>query len=333
VASPIAGLLRTAFRLRDRLKAHPGFARAYRRVSREAQNRRTFAPLVVHEGLLADRVRMDAYRRAIERYVKPGDTVLDLGTGSGILAFLAARRGAKKVWAIDHADVLEAARHVADRNGVRGVELVRTHSRDLRLPERVDVLLHEQIGAYVFDEDLVANIVDARERLLKPSGRILPSRFEVFLEPDTLREAHRVPFLWEQRIDGIDFACLRDLAEATPGAFFASLLPEQIEGLLCAPEPAMHLDLSRVREEDEAHEVTFSRRVVRSGRLDGLALYFRARFDDDIGFGNAPGDPATNWQIPLLRVPGRACREGETVAVSLTMEDVAVPSTWRWTVR
>ena len=39
--------------------------------------------------MFADKVRMDAYSAAIERSVRPGDVVVDLGCGPGIFAFLA----------------------------------------------------------------------------------------------------------------------------------------------------------------------------------------------------------------------------------------------------
>ena len=39
--------------------------------------------------MLSDRVRMDAFEKAISSVVSPGDHVLDLGAGTGILGFLA----------------------------------------------------------------------------------------------------------------------------------------------------------------------------------------------------------------------------------------------------
>ena len=41
----------------------------------------------------------------IEKYLKPGDSFLDVGTGSGILMIAAAKLGAGKVWGTDHDQV------------------------------------------------------------------------------------------------------------------------------------------------------------------------------------------------------------------------------------
>ena len=54
--------------------------------------------------MLSDQVRLDAYRRAIEETVQPGDVVVDAGSGTGILALYAAKAGARKVYAIEQSD-------------------------------------------------------------------------------------------------------------------------------------------------------------------------------------------------------------------------------------
>jgi len=55
----------------------------------------------------------------LEDYVKPGDTVLDLGSGSGILAIVAALLGAERVLALDTDPVaVEASRQNAETNGL-----------------------------------------------------------------------------------------------------------------------------------------------------------------------------------------------------------------------
>ena len=175
-----------------------------------------FAQLGEQERMLADKPRMAFYHAAIARHVQPGDRVIDLGTGTGILAAFAARRGAAKVYAIDHSAILKHARTLAAHNRVRNIDFIATHSQDFRLDERVDVIVHEQMGDWLFDEAMVANITDLRDRLLKPGGRILPSRFEFYCEPVKLRDRSQVPFIWELEVHGYDYSCLE--AQPAPGA-------------------------------------------------------------------------------------------------------------------
>jgi ribosomal protein L11 methyltransferase len=63
----------------------------------------------------------------LEEHVRPGDRVLDLGTGSGILAVAAARLGAGEVLALDiDAAAVAVAQETVSLNGLAGaVEVVR----------------------------------------------------------------------------------------------------------------------------------------------------------------------------------------------------------------
>src|SRR5438552_2508186 len=90
-----------------------------------------------HRALLADSVRTNAFAEAIARVVRPGDVVLDLGSGSGVLAILAARAGARKVFAIEQGHMADVATMVVANNGCRDrVEVLHARSHDVDLPER-----------------------------------------------------------------------------------------------------------------------------------------------------------------------------------------------------
>ena len=66
--------------------------RSLARALRAVKLRHTFNNLYLHEQMLADAVRLRAYHRAIQRYVTSQDCVVDIGTGTGVLAFFAAAR-------------------------------------------------------------------------------------------------------------------------------------------------------------------------------------------------------------------------------------------------
>ena len=72
----------------------------------------------IHNDMIYDEHRVTAYQRAIERTVKAGDVVIDVGTGTGILAFLCLRAGAARVHAIDRSPVINWARRLAESNGM-----------------------------------------------------------------------------------------------------------------------------------------------------------------------------------------------------------------------
>src|SRR5262245_66163182 len=95
-----------------------------------------------HRQYLADDVRVNAFRRAVEETVRPGDTVLDLGSGTGILGLFACAAGARRVYAVEETGLVELAREVARANGFADrITFLQRFSRHAELPERVDVVV------------------------------------------------------------------------------------------------------------------------------------------------------------------------------------------------
>jgi protein arginine N-methyltransferase 1 len=296
----------------------------------EVRNRRVFADLYQHDRMLADRVRTDAYWAGIERHISRGDVVIDLGTGSGVLALFAARQGAR-VHAVEHGPIIDAARAVARDNGVNTIEFHRLNSRRLELPHQVDAIVHEQIGDALFDERVVANVADLRDRLLKPGGRIHPHRLALYIEPVQLLDGFGAPFAWEQRLHGIDFRGLEQFADTQGhGYLYRTFRPFPFDRFLCRPEPVVEVDLHTATEADLPQRISYERPVEREGVLDGFCVHFHAAFDDEIGFGTSPVAPPTSWATPFLRVAPRRVAPGESVRLELTADDLADPSSWRW---
>ena len=296
-------------------------------------NRSYFAQFYEQEKMLADQPRMDFYHAAIARHIKPGDRVIDLGTGTGILAAFASRRGAAQVYAIDHSVVLEHAKTLASHNRIENVEFISTHSKDLKLDAPVDVILHEQMGDYLFDEDMVTNITDLRDRLLKPGGLILPARFELFCEPVKIRDGRFVPHIWDMNVHGIDYSCMDRERPQDPHYYHIPAADlGYVDYLLTDPSPVMTIDLQTLQPSLLPTELRFTRTVRRGGRFDGYVVYFRAMVDDDLSLNSSPLDPgrATNWGYRILRTDRDFLTEGDVIDVTLTIGKWPETASWRW---
>jgi protein arginine N-methyltransferase 1 len=306
----------------------PAAEAAYR-----AHNGRMFAGFHEQERMLADQPRMAFYQAAIARHIRPGDRVIDLGTGTGILAALAARQGAAHVYAIDHSAILKHARTLAAANRLTQVEFIATHSSAFTTPEPVDIILHEQMGDGLFDESMVANVTDLRDRLLKPGGRILPSRFDLYCEPIKVHDDRLVPFLWELNVHGYDYSCMERHRPQEPGYYqLVSSDQHLVEHCLGEPTPILSIDLHTLNAAGLPREITFTRTVVHAGRLDGYAVYFRARVDDDLTLSSDPLDPgrAPHWGFRILRTDRDTFAVGDVIEVRLNVGSWPELETWRW---
>lgn len=319
-----------AWRVGDRV----GRSAMARRLVYSLRNRQLFTDLFAHERMLSDRIRVDTYHAAIAKHIRPGDVVVDLGTGTGVLALFAAKMGAREVHAIEHGPMAEPAAAVARDNGLDAVTVHHLHSRKFELPSRADVLIHEQIGSVAFEEGVVENVVDLRDRVLKPGGLILPSRLRLYVEPVQMPAGDRIPFVWEMELHGVRFRAMADFAGRSPYRYrYRVCLPFPFERFLTEPEPVVAVDLQTARRDELVNRtIRYERPITADGTLDGMCAYFDTAFDDELGFTSSPAAPPTSWGAALLRVQGRPVRAGQILSFSLSAADLAAPQTWEWDV-
>jgi len=135
-----------------------------------------------HEPMLFDAVRCEAFRKAIAAAVGPGGAVLDLGAGTGILSVFAAQAGARAVYAVERTRIAELARRIVAENGFHGrIHVLRGDVETIELPEKVDLIVSEWLGGYGVDENLLPVVVQARDRWLRPGGRMIPGTVEAWM--------------------------------------------------------------------------------------------------------------------------------------------------------
>jgi protein arginine N-methyltransferase 1 len=300
----------------------------------EEQDRRSYMRLFGHEVMLADAVRMEAYETAIHAEVRPTDVVVDLGTGTGILAYLAGR-AARHVYAIDASDFIFAAERVLRLNAARNVTVIQTDSRRFEPPEPVDVIVHEQMGGELLNEGLLETIVDLRDRALRPGGRILPRHMRLYAEPVSLRPDSRVPFLTDQRLMGLDFGVLRDDPRLTclrdERYWWREVQTGEVDQVLSDPQPLVAFDLTSIQLRDLPVTVDATRTIVKPGALDALAVWFEAGFDSGPVLTTHPLAPRTHWKNALFRLAGGGVAGGDVLRYrvrvgALGIEDVHIVS-------
>jgi protein arginine N-methyltransferase 1 len=332
--SVLQNALRSAFAFAKRqVKSNS----ALRTLLYDTANMGQFASLDYQEVMLADPIRVNTYAEGLRRVVKPGDVIVDLGTGTGILAMLASRNKPRKIYALEHNNVIELAKFVADRNGIDCIEFVQKNSREFTSEEKVDLIIHEQIGDFLFEENMIENLLDLKARVLKSGGKIFPARFEFFLEPVCLKREYRVPFAWENNIHGIDYACLKGSEMyrkySSRRNAMIRLQTGAIDYALCTPKPMLAFDLDRLGAKSDIPNAMAAEKVVtRAGAVDGISIYFKAIFDDDLSFDTALGSPHTHWEQPFFRIPRRDVKEGDVIRIKLDAQEIAEKGSWAITV-
>jgi SAM-dependent methyltransferase len=267
-----------------------------------------FASALSHFVMVRDSVRVMSYQQAIQRHCQ-GKTVVEIGCGSGILSIFAARAGAKRVIAIEESQIADLAAEMFRANGVADrIELRRANSRDVTLDERADVIIHEILGADPFSENVLLFIEDARQRLLAPNGRLIPSVLEVccvgFEVQDRpyldLRHAS-AELLELEGLYGIDFGAFRRSLEAETDSFrrpLGDLGETEFKPQILTEETQLYrLDLAADGPLEIAPRQELSLRAIRKGSLGGVLVYFRAHLDEETFLSTSPSAPRTpSWK-------------------------------------
>ena len=137
-----------------------------------------------HVLMLEDRMRTSAFLQAVRETVRPGDVVVDIGTGTGVLAIAAALAGAEHVYAIEMTAMADVARRGVEANGLSDrITVVQGRSTEITLPRRADVVVSETIGDDLFDESILPTLHDAADRLATPGARFLPHALRPVIVP------------------------------------------------------------------------------------------------------------------------------------------------------
>jgi protein arginine N-methyltransferase 1 len=244
--------------------------------------------ILTHSLMLRDRIRTESYRRAIEACVRPGDRVLDFGCGTGVLSIFAERAGAGCVYAVDRSRMLEAAQQVFADNGCTKIEVWAGDGDTIELPDRVDVLVSEWMGHFLFAEAMLEPLLRLRDKYLRAGGRMIPASCSLHVGlVGALAEFEALKFLREQPY-GIDFRAISSWPFHEVAA--RKFKPEEVlPDSVCIET----IDLASV----SAPPRTFTAQLSCSTQAQcfGLCGWFDAQLAPGIQFSTGPRAAPTHW--------------------------------------
>ncbi|NKB20797.1 MAG: tetratricopeptide repeat protein [Alphaproteobacteria bacterium] len=247
-----------------------------------------------HSAMLNDTNRNQAFEEAIKAVVTPGCSVLDIGTGTGLLAMMASRAGAATVTGCESVGVLaETAKTIVNQNGFKNrISILHKRSQDMTLDEDIDepadVLVAEIVDAGLLGENVLTAIDDARRRLCKPDVTIIPAAATVYAVPIESEDlAH------ERMVDtasGFDISLFNALR---PNMYLQTNLSKYQWQMLSDPVPVFSFDFTQ--NTLASREESFRLTPHTDGVAHGVAFWFDLHLSSEITLSTSPAAPPTHW--------------------------------------
>ncbi len=282
-------------------------------------------PVSSHRVMINDTRRIDVIGAALKEVIRPGDTVVDAGTGTGIFAFLAHRLGAGKVIGLDSSPVVKVARQIKALNFPDAdIEFHRVDLRRGRLPRvRADVIVCELLGEFAVDEGIIPVMQRLRKQILKRNGHLVPHTMELVVAPAESPELGAELRFWDRPHQGIDFSPLREASYSTVYNFSATR-PKT----LAPPLVLETIDLRTVTRLKTMHAAFTAQR---SGKLHGIVGWFNAPLSRRVTLSTDPRQRGTHWQQVWFPIgPAVTVTRGTRINFALTMRGDAATGNWRW---
>ena len=278
-----------------------------------------YAGVDVHRAMLNDEVRLRGYWQGLKAVVRPGDVVIDAGSGTGVLAVMAALAGAARVYAIERTDMAQVIPQVAADSGVADrVTVVRGDVGTVQLPEKARVMVTETFGHFAVAEGMMEDVLACADRNMGPDRVIVPGAFTLHLAPMPTAPADLLG-AFRVHDSGVDLRCL--LGDARGRAHDRIVLPAEVDG------PTVDLCTVQMPCETEL-ECDFEL----SAPCEALCAWFTLHMAPGVDMLTGPHDPPTHWKQSLLPVAlpagrhhlaiTRAPEDGRTIVIDIDGHEV-----------
>ena len=173
--------------------------------------------------MLKDKARTDAYLHAIQNNQKDFENkvVLDIGAGTGILSLFAAKCGAKIVYAVEGSNFAQITQQIVAQNQMESkIKVIQGRIEEIELPEKVDIIISEWMGFYLYHESMLSSLIVGRNKFLKMKrngdendGEIYPRRANIFASAVSLNDKYNDKVNYWKNVYGFDFSPLLPAAK------------------------------------------------------------------------------------------------------------------------
>ncbi|MEK6249406.1 MAG: 50S ribosomal protein L11 methyltransferase [Planctomycetales bacterium] len=276
----------------------------------------------------ANSMRTEAFTQALQRAITPASVVLDIGTGAGYFALVAARFGARHVYAIEPNPIIQVGQEAAIANALDDrITFLQAKSTDVTLPEQADIIISDIGGALPLCGPLIEALEDARQRLQVPGGKMIPQAdmlcATVVQSP---RAYSQLVDPWDHNPAGLDLSAIRQRVTS-----LVRKQPFKAKHAMTDHQCWATVDYYQSADPNYAGHLKWQQNEGGTGH--GLALWFDRAVDEQCTFSNAPAEPVANPIYSNLYMPWSEPIEldvDDVIDVKLRADLVKKQYVWSW---
>ncbi|KAJ3208461.1 Protein arginine N-methyltransferase 1 [Entophlyctis luteolus] len=283
----------------------------------------SYAHFGIHEEMLKDEVRTNAYRNSIyqNQHLFKDKVVLDVGCGTGILCMFAAKAGARRVIGVDMSNIIDQAKIIVKANGFpeEKVLLIKGKMEEVVLPvDKVDIIISEWMGYALLYESMLNTVLYARDRYLAKGGLIFPDKATMYLAAieDGEYKDQKINF-WDN-VYGFDMSHIKSLALREP--LVDTVDANAVNTTACG---FRNIDLYTVTVEELTFCVPFQLTATRDDYVHAFICYFDCMFTachKPVRLPTGPHSKYTHWKQTVFYLTDvLAVKAGETITGTFSL--------------
>lgn len=282
-----------------------------------------------HSKMLADHERNDAFEGALKNMINKDTVALDIGTGSGLLAMMAARHGAKKVYACEQSKYIAevAKQNIINNQLTNKIQLFQSKSSQInesQLDPKPNLIVAEIFDSGLLGEYAIPSFRHALENLCSENTRIIPKAAEVKGRLIHAPKAASVNPM--KKISGFDVSAFDQFR--VPEEYVTQQLSE-ITHEFCSEEfKILEVDFENLWAPMAANQcIRFiaSIPVEQEKPIHGVAFWFTLFMDGQIQLSSAPGRKDNHWgqAISYFNEPVSA-KAGQKLSLTVNYTDTKI---------
>lgn len=269
-----------------------------------------YEDLDVHHLMLKDKPRTLAYKNAIIAHQKDFENkvVLDVGSGTGILSMFAAVYGkAKKVYAVEASKIAKLSQELIKDNGLQDkIEVINEKVENIKLKEKVDIIISEWMGFYLFHESMFDSVVIARDKFLKKDGMMFPSHAKIYAAPCSMNTVFKDQISFWDDVYDFNFSKVSEnfLTQLTSKPYVGIISKDE---LLSKEVVVKEFDLLKTKLSDlKEFEAVSKFKISKNGNMNGICLWFDVYFGDEKNIlSTSPYVEETHWKQTIIVLPSK----------------------------